>query len=315
MFKVPKYDYTVLRNRPEGASQVGVQDVDEYFVGNNVEAVLKELKEMIAGGTGVTDFIGLDDTPNAYTGAGGYAVRVKADVSGLEFIKDNVYTVVTDSSGDRTLALVDMCSNASEKLIRMQNGVANLVRVPLNVFPAGAKVYVVHGGAGQMTFIQNSGVTILPPPHRTKVSLGTGAVFCLLHVGGNTWHLVGETEYVDNGSVDGTAYTFVPFNASRELELGDVSTSLFPKMVFVLDGTEATVPIYAQTPFEKGCQINLLIRSGGAFQIIPADGVTIYPPPNGTLQSAGDGAVLILINLNTDEWQLVGTVLPSEGGG
>lgn len=41
--------------------------------------------EAQAPGTGVTTFIALNDTPTAYTGAGGSFVKVKADASGIEF--------------------------------------------------------------------------------------------------------------------------------------------------------------------------------------------------------------------------------------
>lgn len=42
--------------------------------------------EAMAPGSGVTEFIALNDTPTAYTGAGGSFVRVNAAATALEFV-------------------------------------------------------------------------------------------------------------------------------------------------------------------------------------------------------------------------------------
>jgi hypothetical protein len=58
--------------------------------------------------SGTTTFLGLTDTPSAYTSAGGYAVAVKGDASGLEFVAFPAAThaMLSTTHNDSTAAAV-----------------------------------------------------------------------------------------------------------------------------------------------------------------------------------------------------------------
>jgi hypothetical protein len=71
-------------------SFVDLGDVPASYVGAGgkivkVKADVSGL-EFVAGESGVASFNDLDDVPASYAGAGGKIVKVKADVSGLEFV-------------------------------------------------------------------------------------------------------------------------------------------------------------------------------------------------------------------------------------
>jgi hypothetical protein len=54
------------------------------------------------GGGGVTDFLGLSDTPGSYAGAGSRHVRVNAGATALEFLAASAAYTVTNVTTDRT---------------------------------------------------------------------------------------------------------------------------------------------------------------------------------------------------------------------
>ena len=47
MYRIPKYEVVILKDKPEAASQVGIQDVNNNFTIKNVEQALKELADRI----------------------------------------------------------------------------------------------------------------------------------------------------------------------------------------------------------------------------------------------------------------------------
>lgn len=312
MFKVAKYDYTVLRDRPEGAGWTGIVDAGEYFDSTNVEDALQELAEIVAQQTDILSFQGLTDTPNSYIGAAKYSVRVNSTADGIAFYNDNVFGIVTDSTGSRTLIATDISTGAEPKLVRMQSASQNNVVVNSNFAPAGAKINIVHAGAGPMTFIAGSGVTIVAPPSRTLVSRGAGAVFTLIHAGTNIWNLSGETEFIDSEQAQGTAYELIAVSSSRDFVLSDASSSTTPRMILVSGSgdVELTVPPFIEAEFEEGCQINMLHRGSGSLEVVAGDGVTLYYAPGSSSGlAAGTGAVMILINIGENVWQLLGSAV------
>lgn len=98
-------------------------------------------------------------------------------------------------------------------------------------------------------------------------------------------------------------YTFV---------LGDQSTTGTAKIIRATGTVNQTftVPDNATQDFPVGAQINIAHRGTATLTIAGGTGVTVHPPPDGTLEALGTGAVLVLIQLAVDEWQLIGpTVL------
>jgi hypothetical protein len=61
---------------------LGNPDVDNYVLSSTIAGV----RSWIAPGGGVAAFLDLSDVPAAYTGAGGFVVKVAADEEGLEFV-------------------------------------------------------------------------------------------------------------------------------------------------------------------------------------------------------------------------------------
>lgn len=111
------------------------------------------------GGSGATTFVGLTDTPDNYTGAANQYLRVNAAGDAIEFADASINALVREQTGDYTLAIDD-------EIVSMNKASAVSVTVPPNssvAFGIGHSIVVSQLGAGQVSIIAGSGVTIRTP--------------------------------------------------------------------------------------------------------------------------------------------------------
>lgn len=95
-------------------------------------------------------------------------------------------------------------------------------------------------------------------------------------------------------TISGTSYTFAT------ADLGKYKRTTNGSAVAITVDASATVP------FAVGDILYARQGGAGAITFAGAGGVTINPPAGGTLVSAGQGGVFALVNVATDEWDLIG---------
>lgn len=103
---------------------------------------------------------------------------------------DELYTITPNNQvvDDYTLVLAD-----NLKLVSMDYATACTLTVPPNVLPVGALVLVVQTGAGQVTFVEGSGVTINSSDSALSL-VGQYASASLIQTATNVWLLTGAIE-------------------------------------------------------------------------------------------------------------------------
>ena len=89
-----------------------------------------------------------------------------------------------------TFALTD----ANNSMVSFSNASAITATIPPNIFPVGAVINFIQDGAGQVTFAQGSGVTIVsngatPSAPKTRVNYSAGSIICKT---GNTFYVIGD---------------------------------------------------------------------------------------------------------------------------
>lgn len=139
------------------------------------------------GGSGVTAFLGLSDVPNSYIGYSQGYVKVKSDLSGLEFVLEEDSTLIpTITVGTRALLLTDRNKN-------LENDGDCTITVPTNAsvaFPIGTQIFFTKK-AESLDFVASAGVTI----NSVDSLLEMGRINCgasLLKIGTDEWNLIGE---------------------------------------------------------------------------------------------------------------------------
>lgn len=178
----------------------------------------------------------LADVPNTYAGAGGYNVRVKADMTGLEFVDPNLglgsLTGLSDTPANYTgsglrLLRVNQAANGVEfvnpatvlhvaKVVEMEDAARTLALADLGAYirtvfdldvtitvPTNAAVAFPIGsqihirqGAAGPVTIAASVGVTINTPQTLKLS-GPEATVSLLKVGTNTWDLFGSLEALE----------------------------------------------------------------------------------------------------------------------
>ena len=77
------------------------------------------------------------------------------------------------------------------KLVSCTNAAAITLTVPANTFSAGDKVNVAQRGAGAITAVGGSGMTLNPPPGLSLVTEGQYAYFTISFISGTVADIVG----------------------------------------------------------------------------------------------------------------------------
>lgn len=132
------------------------------------------------------EFVLLTDCPSTFTGAGNKYVRVNAAASALEFVSGGRVVLVSVAGTSYTFLASD-----AGALVLTTNGAAVAVTVPPGVFSPGDIVVLNQNGAGQVTFVPGSGVTINSSDAllKTRTRHAQVALEC---VAANEFTLIGE---------------------------------------------------------------------------------------------------------------------------
>lgn len=108
----------------------------------------------------------------------------------LDLKADKLLTINNQTGTSYTLVLADAL-----KYIRMNNASASTLTVPPNAsvaIPVGSTCHVRQVGAGQVTLVAGSGVTLNTP--ETLKLRATGAIVSLTKVATNEWDVYGDLE-------------------------------------------------------------------------------------------------------------------------
>jgi hypothetical protein len=102
---------------------------------------------------------------------------------------DELYTVTLNAqTANYILELAD-----NLKLVTITTSGDSTVTIPPNVFPVGALILVVQGGAGQVSFVAGSGVIINSADSALTLT-GQYATATIIQTVANTWLLTGSIE-------------------------------------------------------------------------------------------------------------------------
>lgn len=186
-------DNTSDADKPVSTAQQTEIDTkqDTLVSGTNIKTVngnsLLGSENIVISG-GATDFVGLTDTPSAYTGAGEYFVKVKEDLSGLEFVEAQDETLIsTITVGvSRDLIITDKnknLENDADITFTLQDNAT----VP---FPVGTQIFFTKKFES-LTIAAGTGVTI----NSVDNLLELGRINCgasLLQISVDNWNLIGE---------------------------------------------------------------------------------------------------------------------------
>lgn len=129
--------------------------------------------------------INIGALPNDGTGD---PLRTAMDKANDNF--DELYTITPNNQvvDDYTLVLAD-----NLKLVSMDYASACTLTVPPGILPVGALVLVVQTGAGQVTFVEGSEVTINSQDSALAMS-GQYCTASLIQTATNVWLLTGSIE-------------------------------------------------------------------------------------------------------------------------
>lgn len=141
-----------------------------------------------AGGSGITAWLWLSDTPSSYSGQKGFIPQVNDTEVGLEFY--NPYAVAINTQTWTTYTLV---ADDAGKLITLNNAGAITLTIPTNAsvpFPIGTKIDLAQLGAGAVT-VAGTGVTISSDWDNKTID-GQNVAVSLVKIATDTWLLVGK---------------------------------------------------------------------------------------------------------------------------
>lgn len=143
---------------------------------------------LISGGSGVTDWLNLTDTPSSFSGKGDYLVKVKSDESGLEFIEDTDGTLVLTSIVGTSRDL-----NIGDKNRNLENDGDITITVPLNssvAFPIGTQIFLTKKFES-LNIAKAAGVIINSVDSKLELNtINSGA--SLLKIATDVWNLNGD---------------------------------------------------------------------------------------------------------------------------
>lgn len=144
------------------------------------------------GGGGASDFLGLTDTPVAYSGEADKVVAVNSGETGLEFV-DSVpgsFPVVNFTGTAKNLVVADNLI-----FFVMDNVAAQTVTIPENAseaFPIGAEMeFLRENATGTVTFVV-AGVAVLQSRDALVEINAQYSTVTLKKVGTDEWRLFGD---------------------------------------------------------------------------------------------------------------------------
>ena len=124
-----------------------------------------------------------------YVSVGVYQTRKMTGAQIREALKTFALTVTEYTALTTTLSLSD-----AGKLLKLNNGSANDLQIPLNgavAFPIGTQILIMQYGAGQVHVTTSGGVTLRSSGGKTKLS-AQYAVASLIKIGTDEWVLAGD---------------------------------------------------------------------------------------------------------------------------
>jgi hypothetical protein len=107
-------------------------------------------------------------------------------VTGAEIVSKTINTY--------SLTLNNLVLADANKIIKVDNGSANDLRIPTNAshaFPIGTEIIVIQYGTGQTTIAPTAGVTMRSNGGKNKLS-AQYSVATLIKIGTNEWTLFGD---------------------------------------------------------------------------------------------------------------------------
>jgi hypothetical protein len=132
-----------------------------------------------------------------------------ADSTNKRYVTDAQLTVIDNTSGtntgdqdlsgyatknltlDRKTASYTLVSGDNNKLIEMNVGTANNVTINSSVFTAGNQILVSQYGAGQVTFVAGSGVTLRSPSGKLKLT-GQYSLATIIAISATEFYISGD---------------------------------------------------------------------------------------------------------------------------
>jgi hypothetical protein len=118
------------------------------------------------------------------------------DSSNKRFVTDAQLTAIDNSASknltlDRKTASYTLVSSDNNKLIEMNVGSANNVTINNSVFSAGNQILVSQYGAGQVTFVAGSGVTLRSPSGKLKLT-GQYSLATIIAISATEFYISGD---------------------------------------------------------------------------------------------------------------------------
>lgn len=211
---------------------------------------------------------------------------VKVDGSSGTCGSGNDYTVITDSTTARTLTSGD-CASA----IHFTSGSAVTVTLP-NV-EDGCNALAIQDGAGTLSFIAGSGITLYQLAGSASTA-GQNAMVLLLQKGTTRWNLSGGLTGAGGASNDYTITTDA--TTSRTLSSSDCGS-----VIHFTSGSAIAVTV---PNVELGCNV-IAAQDGAGTVSFTASGVTLYQLA-GSASTAGQHASVLLYQTTSSAWNLSG---------
>jgi hypothetical protein len=118
------------------------------------------------------------------------------DSSNKRFVTDAQLTVIDNAATknltlDRKTASYTLVAGDNNKLIEMNVGTANNVTIDNSVFTAGNQILVSQYGAGQVTFVAGSGVTLRSPSGKLKLT-GQYSLATIIAISATEFYISGD---------------------------------------------------------------------------------------------------------------------------
>lgn len=165
------------------------------FVGAGVTAVdagTGEVTVTIPGGTGVDDFLDLTDTPNAYTGHANKLVRVKSDVSGLEFVTPPPSTALSHKTVSGAYSMIDS-DFAGHVLITANTSGGNCTLTIPDTLVGTEPVLIQRSGANEVIFAAGGTTTLQSADNQLRLRVNS-SVAALIPKGSDVYVLAGDVK-------------------------------------------------------------------------------------------------------------------------
>jgi hypothetical protein len=147
---------------------------------------------MAISASGSVNFTDLGDVPSSFSGSGGKILAVNSGATAVELKSAREFPLEINAQTGTTYTLV---LTDAGKLVTCENVGAITLTVPDNTdvaFAVGTQILISQIGAGQVTFAEDTSVTIVTP--ETLLLRKQGAQAALVKIATDTWLLEGNLE-------------------------------------------------------------------------------------------------------------------------